>query len=98
MSYRQLTEGQRYQISLLLSEKFSLRKIAEKLDVSPSTISREPRRNSVTPGCYEPCYAHNKARQRRSESYKRGLCQKYSSGCEVTSRVRLEPRANLGCV
>lgn len=75
MSYRQLTEGQRYQISLLLSEKFSLRKIAEKLDVSPSTISRELRRNSVTPGCYEPCYAHIEARQRRSESYKRGLCQ-----------------------
>lgn len=75
MSYRQLTEGQRYQISLLLSEKVSLRKIAEKLHVSPSTVSREVRRNSVTSGCYEPSQAHGKAKRRRSKSYKRSLCK-----------------------
>ncbi|MCL4410550.1 MAG: IS30 family transposase [Gammaproteobacteria bacterium] len=76
MSYRQLTEGQRYQISLLLSEKFSLRKIAEKLDVSPSTVSRELRRNSVTSGCYEPSKAHQKTSKRRAQGRKRGICKR----------------------
>ncbi|PYE29933.1 helix-turn-helix protein [Idiomarina fontislapidosi] len=38
MSYRQLTEGQRYQISALLSEEFSQREIARKLNIAPSTV------------------------------------------------------------
>jgi len=33
MSYRQLTERQRYQISALLSEEFSQREIAKKLKI-----------------------------------------------------------------
>ncbi len=41
MSYRQLIEGQRYQISALLSEEFSQREIARKLNIAPSTVHRE---------------------------------------------------------
>ncbi|RUO19620.1 hypothetical protein CWE08_09310 [Aliidiomarina iranensis] len=70
MSYRQLTERQRYQISLLLSEKFSRLKTAERLDVAPSTISRELPRNSITSGCYEPSIAHLKTLRRCSEVLK----------------------------
>nr|WP_235443971.1 helix-turn-helix domain-containing protein [Idiomarina zobellii] len=33
MSYRQLTEGQRYQISALLSEEFSQREIARRFRI-----------------------------------------------------------------
>ena len=40
MSYRQLTEGQRYQISALLSEEFSQREIARKLNTRLDRPSR----------------------------------------------------------
>ena len=65
MNYRQLTEGQRYQISLLLSQHFSLRKIARKLGVVPSTISREVRRNRLNKGCYLPNTVQKRTLQRR---------------------------------
>ena len=45
MSYQQLTEGKRYQISVLLAEGLSQSMTARKLGVHPSTISRELRRN-----------------------------------------------------
>jgi len=91
MSYRQLTEGQRYQISLLLSEKFSLRKIAEKLDVSPSTVSRELRRNSVTSGCYEPGKAHQKSTKRRGRSQKRSICKRTLAAVELLLSIDWSP-------
>ena len=53
MSYRQLTEGQRYQISAFLSQEFSQREIARKLDVAPSTIHRELRRNKDKTESYD---------------------------------------------
>ncbi|HAS22359.1 MAG TPA: hypothetical protein DCR51_04255 [Idiomarina loihiensis] len=34
MSYQQLAEGERYQISALLSEEFSQREIARKLNIA----------------------------------------------------------------
>jgi transposase, IS30 family len=43
--YRQLTQGQRYQIEALHSNGFSQRRIAESIGVHPSSISRELRRN-----------------------------------------------------
>lgn len=44
--YRQLTQGQRYQIQALHRKGFSQRSIAEAIGVHPSSISRELRRNS----------------------------------------------------
>lgn len=45
MTYNQLTSEQRYTISILLQHGMKQNKIAEALKVSPSTISRELRRN-----------------------------------------------------
>ncbi|MBN0581760.1 helix-turn-helix domain-containing protein, partial [Pseudomonas aeruginosa] len=44
--YRQLTQGQRYQIEAGLSAGKSQASIAKPVGVHPSTISREVRRNS----------------------------------------------------
>jgi IS30 family transposase len=62
--YSQLTEGQRYQISALLKAGTSQQAIAEILEVSPSTISRELERNTGKRG-YRPKQAHIKAERRR---------------------------------
>src|SRR3546814_3783651 len=43
--YRQLTQGQRYQIEAGLSAAESQASIAKRVGVHPSTISREVRRN-----------------------------------------------------
>lgn len=64
MSYKQLTQDQRYQIYEMKLEGKSQRKIAEKLKVAPSTISRELRRNRGGKG-YRPGQAHKKAMKRR---------------------------------
>ena len=45
--YRQLTEAERYTLSAFKRDKRSLRSIAKLLDRSPSTLSREVRRNST---------------------------------------------------
>ena len=55
--YSQLTEGQRYQISALLKAGTSQQAIAEILEVSPSTISRELECNTGKRG-YRPKQAH----------------------------------------
>lgn len=46
MNYQQLTEGQRYQISVLREDNLSCREIGIRIGVSKSTVSRELRRNS----------------------------------------------------
>ena len=45
MSYKQLIEGQRYQIEAYLREGFSYREIGKRFNVSHSTISRGVKRN-----------------------------------------------------
>ena len=62
--YSQLTEGQRYQISALLKAGPSQQAIAEILEVSPSTISRELERNTGKRGD-RPKQAHIKSERRR---------------------------------
>ena len=44
--YHHLTSVQRYSIDSMQKSKYSLRKIADVLDVNVSTISREAKRNS----------------------------------------------------
>ncbi len=63
-TYKQLTYEQRYQIKALLDIDTSQEKIAEVLGVSPSTISRELKRNKGKRG-YRPKQAHEKAMARR---------------------------------
>ena len=66
--YKQLIERQRYAIYLGLKRKWSKRKIASELGVSPSTVSREVKRNSNITGEYVWCNA-----QTKSDARKHGL-------------------------
>ena len=50
--YKQLTSEQRYTISVLLQNRMKQKDIAKAINVSPSTISREIRRNSGIRGRY----------------------------------------------
>ncbi len=53
MTRRQLTLGERYQISWHLEKNFEQYEIAEKIGFSESTISKEIRRNSLD-NTYDP--------------------------------------------
>ena len=65
--YTHLMNDERVRISLMKQEGFSIRQMARQLDRSPSTISRELRRNQAPPGYYWPDTAEqlSKARRRR---------------------------------
>lgn len=67
-TYRQLTSEERYALSTLRNQGFTVRGIARALGRAPSTISREVRRNSRRDGGYRPGTAHDFARWRRSRS------------------------------
>lgn len=66
--YKQLTSEQRYTISVLLQKKFSLSFIAETINVSVSTVSREKKRNSNQKGVYDGRLAVLKARRRKART------------------------------
>ncbi len=71
--YHQLTEAERYTLSVLKREGRSLRSIAQALQRSPSTISREVRRNATLDRnrpnpLYVPSKAHEHANGRRRRS------------------------------
>ena len=70
MSYKQLIEGQRYQIEAYLREGFSYRNIGKRLNVSHSTISREVNRNRIRDNHYLPEVAQAKALKRRYQAAK----------------------------
>ena len=67
--YQHLTVEERIELYRLYKEGLSLRAIAKVLGRSPSTLSRELKRNStptkVWPGGYEPARAHSLAERRR---------------------------------
>lgn len=66
MSYKQLTTYDRGRIEVLINEGESLRSIAQKLNVSPSTISRELKRNHSAEG-YLAEVAHKKYEKRKQQ-------------------------------
>jgi len=68
-TYHQLTEYQRYQIYALKKAGHTQQSMAATLAVSPSTISRELRRNRGQRG-YRPGQAHQKALARRRSKAK----------------------------
>ncbi len=67
MAYKQITEAQRYQIYALKKKEHSQNAIAEVIGVSPSTISRELKRNTGQRG-YRPKQAHQMALARRDKA------------------------------
>ena len=75
MSYKQLIEGQRYQIQAYLSQHLSYREIGRRLNVSHSSISRELRRHTIN-GTYEPNVAQQRAQHRRRCAAKNQISQK----------------------
>jgi IS30 family transposase len=66
--YHQLTSEERYALTALRRQGFSIRGIARALDRAPSTISREIRRNRRKDGWYRAFTADERARARRSRS------------------------------
>ena len=58
--YKQLTSSQRYVIKNGLKENVPLRMIARLIGVSPSTVSREIKRNSSKTGVFIPALANER--------------------------------------
>lgn len=74
MKYKQLTVEERERIQELLWQKVSLRKIAEGLGRSPSSVSREITRNQTPKKqLYRPRLAHEQALERRTHRQSRKL-------------------------
>ncbi|MEC5211470.1 IS30 family transposase [Psychrobacter sp. PL15] len=67
MSYTHLSLGERYQIYALKGAEHSIKFIAKALNRSPSTISRELRRNKSLRG-YRPKHADGKAKLRHANN------------------------------
>ena len=70
MNYKELVEGQRYQMFSLMHEGLSFRQIAKGLNVSHTTVSREVKRNARDKAKYYPEQAHGKALTRRYNAAK----------------------------
>jgi len=64
----QITLEERYAIMAMKKQRYSIRAIARELRRSPSTISRELRRNVRPTGYYTPDVAHSYAVARRRRS------------------------------
>ena len=64
MQPRYLSERERIRIADLLAAKMTVRGIAGEIGRSPSTVSREIRRNSDPDGRYRPHHAEHAARER----------------------------------
>jgi IS30 family transposase len=72
MGYRQLSRDERYVMANMLRQRYSHRVIAKVLDRSPSTISRERKRNaSSCDGGYRVEKAQEHAMARRWRSRKK---------------------------
>lgn len=73
ISTRFLTQDERIEIADLRQRGLSLRAIAAALNRSPSTISRELRRNTVDGRGYRPFDAHRRATVRRARHHRRRI-------------------------
>ena len=65
MKYKQLTSEQRYTIFVLLQKKMKKKDIAKSINVSPSTLYRELKRNSGSRNHYNWETAEANARQKK---------------------------------
>ena len=72
MSYKQLTQEQRYQIGACLKTGMNKVEIAKEIGVAASTVWREIKRNSG-PYRYNPSYAIRLARERHQNKRKRSI-------------------------
>jgi len=92
MNYNQLTENERYQIYALKKAGHQQKEIALLLGRSPSTISRELRRNSGLRG-YRPKQAQRLSQTRRKEAHKAvKLTDVIRASVETLIRQELSPQ------
>ena len=92
MNYKQLTENERYQIYVMKKAGLKQEDIASLLGRSPSTISREMRRNQGLRG-YRPLQAQRLAEARRHEALKaRKVTKEVRDWIEVLLRQELSPQ------
>lgn len=91
MSYKQLAEGERYQIQSYLKAGYTQNQIAEALNRSPSTICRELARNRGLRG-YRPKQAHQLATHRRLNAEKAiKVTEEVAGWVEALIRQELSP-------
>ena len=95
MSYKQLTEGQRYQIEALLREGFSQSYIAIQIGKNKSSVSREIRRN-VTETGYGAETAHKMTMERHLRKSKRGIPDKTRFFVEYCLSLKWSPEQISG--
>lgn len=92
MNYNQLTENERYQIYALKKAGHNQQQIAEIIGRSPSTISRELRRNAGLRG-YRPQQAQRLTQTRRKEAYKaRKVTDNVKAMIDTLIRQELSPQ------
>lgn len=101
--YKQLTSEQRYTISVLLQNRTKQKEIAKAINVSPSTVSRELRRNSGVRGCYncETAQANAVQAKRRKPGnraqYKYAVYEKTQKreNAKYAKKINIRPRKKL---
>jgi len=105
-SYEQLSLEDRCEIARLSADGSSVRQIAATLDRSPSTISRELKRNQGAQVGYKPGYAQQQTRARRwkgsrlerDESLRAAVIERLASGWspeQIAGRLKLEQRRKV---
>jgi hypothetical protein len=105
-SYEQLSLEDRCEIARLSADGSSVRQIVAALDRSPSTISRELKRNQGAQVGYKPGYAQQQTRARRwkgsrlerDESLRAAVIERLASGWspeQIAGRLKLERRRTV---
>jgi IS30 family transposase len=88
--YQHLTTGEREKAMVWQGQGCSIRKIAGEINRSPSTISRELRRNSRADGTYSAEYATKKYRKRRKACAPKHIMSNPIVAEYVTERLLLK--------
>jgi IS30 family transposase len=105
-SYEQLSLDDRCEIARLFANGSSVRQIAAALDRSPSTVSRELKRNGGAQVGYKPSYAQQQTRARRwkgsrlerDESLRAAVIERLASGWspeQIAGRLKREQRRKV---
>ena len=90
MNYKQLTQGQRYQIGAYLRIGMKQSEIAKEIEVDKSTVSRELRRNGGGRWKYNPSRAIKVARERHQRKKKHRIDE--VTWARVESLLKMEWR------
>ncbi len=88
MRYKHFNRAERHLLSVLLKRDCSLREIAKELQKSPSSVSRELKRNKVK-GQYDARKANHKAYVKRHNSKYQGMKIREISGLEELIKEKL---------